>query len=63
MSEEKLERGQIEKAVRDLREGIANAKASGQTTVTFSYTTELIDEVMSAARKMQEIENARENQN
>ena len=63
MSEEKLERGQIEKAVRDLREGIAKAKATGQKTVPFAYTTELIDEVMSAARKMQEIENAQKNQN
>ncbi|MBO7332691.1 MAG: hypothetical protein J6U64_03390 [Alphaproteobacteria bacterium] len=63
MSEEKLDRGQIEKAVRDLREGIAKAKATGQKTVPVAYTTELIDEVMSAARKMQEIENAREKQN
>ena len=63
MSEEKLERGQIEKAIKDLREGIAKAKATGQTTVGFAYTTELIDEVMSAARKIQEIEDSYKTQN
>lgn len=58
MSEEKLEHENIQKAVSDLREGIARAKATGQTTVGFAYTTELIDEVMSAARRMQALEDA-----